>query len=255
MALIAKDSAHMVDEKRYRGFYSVVQVIVKKFEDLQAEGNTEPTYNHLCHLDKYRLRRLKRKLDATYEAAFATDKPPVCEWEDVLLLTGGVLSTISAAPGLGLLKPAGTVLGQISELVKTKRGNKAEYGDLLRLASGILADLTSKMQRSDIKPTEDMESGVIEFERTLVRVRDSITGLTRESRTKSWGRLLFASKTKEELAGLRKELGDAHNRFMAGNMFAVCLDVKAVSCDVQALHDSVQAVRLELHYAKFAFFF
>ncbi|KAJ8088766.1 hypothetical protein PM082_014010 [Marasmius tenuissimus] len=169
VALIAKDLAHKVDERRYQGFYSVVQVIVEKFEgmDMQAEGNTKPSSNRLCLLDKYCLRQLKRKVDATYKAAFTS---PVCKWEDILLLTGGVLSTISVAPRLGLLEPAGSILSQISELVKTTRDNKAEYGELLCLASGILADLTSKMQRSNIKPTEDMEHGVREFERWVLKL-------------------------------------------------------------------------------------
>ncbi|KAL0058731.1 hypothetical protein AAF712_014571 [Marasmius tenuissimus] len=125
------------------------------------------------------------------------------------------------------------------------------------------------MQRSNIKPTEDMEHGVREFERTLVQICDSITELTQESRTKCWGYLLFANKTKE-LAGLRKELEDAHIRFMvdvflnvtlntcgfhlahgihsqASNMFAVCLEVKAVSYDVQVLHHLVRALSKYAH--------
>ncbi|KAK1233192.1 hypothetical protein PQX77_003658, partial [Marasmius sp. AFHP31] len=242
LTLVAGDPAHEIDEKRYRGFYSAVQDIVKRLEDVQAKGNPHPAYSCLpSYLDKYRLGRLRKKVDAKYHVASKTAKPAVCKWEDGLILAGGVTSTISAGPGLDLLKPVGAVLSQIGELVKTIRGNKAEYADLHRLAARTLVDLTSKIQRSDVKPTEDLERSVGDFARVLVRIRDTMAEVQRESRTKRWGRLLFANKTKEELAGLRKELGDAHNRFMAGNMFAVCLDVKAVAYDVQALHHSVQA--------------
>ncbi|KAK1234127.1 hypothetical protein PQX77_002672, partial [Marasmius sp. AFHP31] len=213
--LIAKDPAHKVDEKAYRGFYNVVQDIVKRLERTQAEGNLSPAQSRLFRLDKYRLGWLEKKFDARYEVALKTHKPPVCRWEDVLILTGGVVSTISAAPGLDVSKSVGGILSQIGELAKTTRGNRAEYTDLFRLAAGILDVLTTKMQTSHFKPTEDMVQCVGDFERTLIRIRDAITELKGESRTKRFGRLLFANKTKEELSSLRRELGDAHNRFMA----------------------------------------
>ncbi|KAK1228294.1 hypothetical protein PQX77_008658 [Marasmius sp. AFHP31] len=217
--LITTDPAHKVDEKRYRGFYSVVQTIVKHFETIQTERNRNCA--HSCGrpslLDKYRLRMLKTKLNAGHRTA-SRSKPPVCKWEDVVILTGGVVSTISNAPGLDVLKPLGSTLSQIGELIKTLRGNKAEYTDLLNIAIGILAELASKMevQTGDVivKPTEDMERSVRSFERTLIRIRDSLTELTRESRTERLGRLMFANKTKEELALLRRDLGDAQMLFM-----------------------------------------
>ncbi|KAJ8088794.1 hypothetical protein PM082_014040 [Marasmius tenuissimus] len=232
--LITKDSAHKTDEKGYRGFYSIVQNIVRRFEDIQAKGNPRPVHARFCHLKKYRLRRLKRKLDSEYKAASTNRKPPVCKWEDVLILTGGVVSTISAAPGLDLLKPVGSVLSQLGELVKTTRSNKAEYADLLRLATAILAELTTKFQAGHVKPTEDMQRSVRDFERTLIRIRDSIIELEREPRVKRLGRLLFANKTKEELAGLQKELERAQMVFMTSNMFAMRLEVQAVHLEVQA---------------------
>ncbi|KAL0062433.1 hypothetical protein AAF712_010712 [Marasmius tenuissimus] len=170
MSLITKDPAHKADEKRYRGFYSVVKEITKRFEDTQAEGNSYPAQSRLpsC-LDKYRLTRLRKKLDANYSIAYKTRKPSVCKWEDAMILAGGAVSTISSGPGLDLLKPVGVVLTQIGELVKTIRGNRAEYADLHRLAAGILADLSRKMQRSDVRPTEDMECSVRDFERPSIR--------------------------------------------------------------------------------------
>ncbi|KAL0058729.1 hypothetical protein AAF712_014569 [Marasmius tenuissimus] len=201
VALISKDRAHRVDEKGYRRFYSVIQDIVKR---LEAEGNPNPSRSRLSPLDKYRLRRLKRKLNAEYRAASKTHKPAVCKWEDVLILTGG---------------PVGSVLGRVGELVKTARGNKAEYMDLLHLAAVILFELTRKMQTCSVKPTEDMERGVRDFERTLIRIRESLIKLERESRITRLGRLLFANKTKEELAGLQKELERAQMVFMASFSF------------------------------------
>ncbi|KAJ8088762.1 hypothetical protein PM082_014006 [Marasmius tenuissimus] len=232
VALISKDRAHRVDEKGYRRFYSVIQDIVKR---LEAEGNPNPSRSRLSPLDKYRLRRLKRKLNAEYKAASKTHKPAVCKWEDVLILTGGVVSTISNAPGLDLFKPVGSVLGRVGELVKTARGNKAEYMDLLHLAAVILFELTRKMQTCSVKPTEDMERGVRDFERTLIRIRESLIKLERESRITRLGRLLFANKTKEELAGLQKELERAQMVFMTSNMFAMRLEVQAVHLEVQAV--------------------
>ncbi|KAJ8088775.1 hypothetical protein PM082_014019 [Marasmius tenuissimus] len=88
------------------------------------------------------------------------------------------------------------------------------------------------MQRSDVRPTEDMECSVRDFERILVRIHDAMAEVQRESRTKRWGRLLFANKTKEELASLRKELGDAHNRFMASVSPHVMLD----PCNLAVAH-------------------
>ncbi|KAK1226364.1 hypothetical protein PQX77_010653 [Marasmius sp. AFHP31] len=120
VALIAKDPAHKVDEKGYREFYGIVRDIVKRFKDIQAEGNPKPAHTRFCHLEKYRLRRLKGKLDSAYKAASTPHKPPVCKWEDALILAGGVVSTISAAPGLDLLQPIGSVLSQLGELVKVR---------------------------------------------------------------------------------------------------------------------------------------
>ncbi|KAL0067965.1 hypothetical protein AAF712_004868 [Marasmius tenuissimus] len=234
LVLIKEDPAHKIDEKRYRGFYSTAQDIVKHFEDIRAKGNPNVAHGRLpSYVDKCRLARLKKRLNAKYNVASKMPKPAVCKWEDGLILAGSVTSTISAGPGLDLLKPVGTVLSQIGELVKTIRGNKAEYADLYRLVAGILADLTSKVQRNDVKPTEDMERRVEDFERALTRIRDSIAELGRESRTKRWSRLVFANKAKEELAGLRKELGDAHNRFMASVFPHVMRD----TCNLAPAHD------------------
>ncbi|KAL0067967.1 hypothetical protein AAF712_004870 [Marasmius tenuissimus] len=251
IALIKKDPAHKADEKGNRGFYSIVRDIVRRFENLQAEGNPKPTHARLCHLDKYRLRRLKGKLDSAYKAASTTQKPLVCRWEDVLILTGGVVSTISAAPGLDVLKPVGSVLSQLGELVKTAHSNKAEYADLLRLATAILAELTTKFQAGHVKPTEDMQRNVRDFERTLIRIRDSITELEREPRVKRLGRLLFANKTKEELGGLQKELERAQMVFMTSNMFAMRLEVQAVHLEVKA----VRALEVDTRASGVVFFF
>ncbi|KAK1230706.1 hypothetical protein PQX77_006192 [Marasmius sp. AFHP31] len=211
--LIAKDPAHKVDEKAYRGFYKYVSFrdIMKRLESTQAEGNLSPAQSRLFRLDKYRLGRLEK---SSTHGFIQTHVPPACKWEDVLILTGSIVSTISAAPGLDLLKCVGGILSQIGELVKTTRGNKAEYTELFRLAAGILHELTTKIQTSHVKPTDDKRC-VGDLERTLIRIRDSISEIERESRTERLGRLLFAAKTKEELSCLRRELGDAHNRFMA----------------------------------------
>ncbi|KAJ8088796.1 hypothetical protein PM082_014042 [Marasmius tenuissimus] len=251
VALITKDPAHQADEKGYRGFYSIVRDIVGRFENLQAEGKPKPAHVRLCHLEKYCLRRLKGKLDSAYKAASTTQKPPVCKWEDVLILTGGVVSTISAAPGLDLLKPVGSVLSQLGELAKTTRSNKAEYVDLLCLAATILAELTTKFRVGHVKPTEDMQRSVRNFERTLVRIRNSITELEHEPRAKRLGRLLFANKTKEELAGLQKELERAQMVFMTSSMFAMRLEVQAVHLEVQA----VRALKVDTRVSGVDIFF
>ncbi|KAK1215409.1 hypothetical protein PQX77_021984 [Marasmius sp. AFHP31] len=166
--LITTDPAHKVDEKGYCEFYSAVQTIVKHFETIQTERNPNCAHRRPSFLDKYRLRMLKTKPNAGYKAA-SRSKPPVCKWEDVMILTGSVVSTVSNAPGLDVLKPLGSTLSQIGELIKTLRGNKAEYTDLLNIAIGILAELASKMevQTGDVivKPTEDMERSVRSFER------------------------------------------------------------------------------------------
>ncbi|KAJ8085912.1 hypothetical protein PM082_004731 [Marasmius tenuissimus] len=93
------------------------------------------------------------------------------------------------------------------------------------------------MQTSRVKPTEDIEHCVKNFERTLIRVRDSITEIERESRTKRLGRLLFANKTKEKLSSLRRELGDAHNRFMASVSFPIFVICGLLMMSVSGGHD------------------
>ncbi|KAL0067971.1 hypothetical protein AAF712_004874 [Marasmius tenuissimus] len=215
VALTTKDPAHQADEKGYRGFYSIVRDIVRRFENLQAEGKPKPAHVRLCHLEKYCLRRLKGKLDSAYKTASAVKSQALrMQMGRRADSNWGVVSTISAAPGLDLLKPVGSVLSQLGELAKTTRSNKAEYVDLLCLAATILAELTTKFRVGHVKPTEDMQRSVRNFERTLVRIRNSITELKHEPRAKRLGRLLFANKTKEELAGLQKELERAQMVFM-----------------------------------------
>ncbi|KAJ8085913.1 hypothetical protein PM082_004732 [Marasmius tenuissimus] len=126
--LIVKDPVHKVDEKGYRGFYNVVQDIAKRLESTQAGGNPNAAHSRLLRLEKYHLRRLEKKLDAQYKAALKTHKLPVCTWEDALILTGSIVSTVSAAPGLDVLKSVGGILSQIGELTKTTRGNSRIYG-------------------------------------------------------------------------------------------------------------------------------
>ncbi|KAK1230890.1 hypothetical protein PQX77_006005 [Marasmius sp. AFHP31] len=51
------------------------------------------------------------------------------------------------------------------ELIKTTRGNKAEYADLNCPAASILDELVRQMQTSHVKPIEGMKHYVGDFER------------------------------------------------------------------------------------------
>ncbi|KAK1226365.1 hypothetical protein PQX77_010654 [Marasmius sp. AFHP31] len=111
-----------------------------------------------------------------------------------------------------------------------------------------MAELTSKLRAGDVKPTEDMQRSVRDFERTLIRIHDAITKLEHEPCAKCLGRLIFTNKTKEELAGLQKELERAQIVFMTSNMFAMRLEVQAVHLEVQAVRAlEVGGSRLRLH--------
>ncbi|KAK1222376.1 hypothetical protein PQX77_014771 [Marasmius sp. AFHP31] len=172
------------------------------------------------------------------------------KWEDALNLAGGVTSMISTVPGLTLLKPVGTLLGQFGERVKTTHGNKDECAELLRLATRILAGLSGKLQvRVQTQPNainsghyevaEDTRRGIGAFQRTLIRIRDCMTKLEHKSRVKRFRRLAFANTTKEDLASFRKELGDAQMEFMTSNVYAIRLELCGVHDAVRVLDNKI----------------
>ncbi|KAK1226368.1 hypothetical protein PQX77_010657 [Marasmius sp. AFHP31] len=214
--LMENDPDHTVNEKRYREFYVTVQDIVKQFEkitstDTQGNSASKPT-----RFRKLVIFKLKRKLEREFKQAVAPQKTSLCKWEDILVLTGVVVSTISAVPALAPLKPIGSVLEQLGELVKTVRTNNEECAELLHRATSILVELSRAMRMgSDFGPTEDMKRAIKAFERTLIHIRDYVNRLQQEPFLKTFGRVIFASKTKEDLADLRKELEGAQMVFMA----------------------------------------
>ena len=89
---------------------------MKDIEDIQT-----PVHNYASWRERCRLHLLKRKLKSGYKAA-SSRKNPMCHWEDALILTGGVVSKISGAPGLAPLKALGDVLNEIGEQVKVRTG-------------------------------------------------------------------------------------------------------------------------------------
>ncbi|KAL0058727.1 hypothetical protein AAF712_014567 [Marasmius tenuissimus] len=189
-------------------------------------------------------------------------------WENGLILAGSVVSTLSSVsesgvPGLAILKPVGTVLQQLGELVRTLRGNTEEINNLLYLATRIFNELSTKIQDQmqfngttidhPIELTEEMTRHIEAFGRILSRIRGYVEKLGRKTLAK---RCLLASTTKEDLAGFRKELMDAHMIFMTSNVCAIRLEVHGavqslskVTYDGDTLRDTKEdlaALRREL---------
>ncbi|KAL0067968.1 hypothetical protein AAF712_004871 [Marasmius tenuissimus] len=161
---------------------------------------------------------------------FQSQKPSVCRWEDVLVLTGVVVSSISAAPVLAPLKPVGSVLEQLGELVKTVRTNNEECAELLHRATSILVELSRAMQMGpELEPTEDMKRAIKAFERTVIHIRDYVARLQQESNVKTFGRVVFANKTKEDLADLRREMEGAQMVFVTSNICAIRVGMHAIA--------------------------
>ncbi|KAK1221352.1 hypothetical protein PQX77_015839 [Marasmius sp. AFHP31] len=129
--LIAKDLVHKLDEKGYRGFYNAIQDI-SSFPPGQL-----PSWS------------VKKKVDARYEAALKTHKTPVCKWEDALILTGSIVSTISSAPGLDLLKSVGN-LSQIEDHTGEQSGIR-ELASALRRTLIRIRDIIMELERDLIR--------------------------------------------------------------------------------------------------------
>ncbi|KAK1226369.1 hypothetical protein PQX77_010658 [Marasmius sp. AFHP31] len=212
--LMENDPGHTINEKRYRGFYVTVQDIVKQFEKITSTDQGNPGSKPI-QFRKIVLFKLKRKLEREFKKALTPRKTSSCRWEDVLVLTGVVVSTISAIPVLAPLKPVGSILEQLGELVKTVHTNNEECAELLHRATSILAELSRAMQMGpDLGIMDDMKRDIKAFERALAHIRDYVAQLQRESRLKRLSHVVFASKTKEDLADLRRELEGAQMVFM-----------------------------------------
>ncbi|KAL0069133.1 hypothetical protein AAF712_003819 [Marasmius tenuissimus] len=145
--LITKDRGHSTNDKGYRGFYKVVQDIIKLFKNQQ--NRPEPT-GLRCKLASIKLKKKCRELRRELKREFKNSSGvPRYTWENGLVLAGGVVSTLSGVSeicGVPGLKPVGTVLQQLGELVKTLRGNTEEINNLLYLATRIFNDLSAKIQ-------------------------------------------------------------------------------------------------------------
>ncbi|KAJ8088747.1 hypothetical protein AAF712_016629 [Marasmius tenuissimus] len=256
--LMAKDPEHRVDERGYQGFYKVVQNIIDLLENQQNTNSPpEPTGSLVPGWIKSRRplapnkRQLKKELKREFKKASGAVR---CKWENALILAGGAVSMISTVPGLALLKPIGTVVGQLGELIKTIHSNKDECEHLLYLATRHLVDLSGKMQDHlqvqtqpdgavttiPFKPTENMKRDIEAFRRTLTRVCDYITKLEYEPRFRRFQRRVLASTTKEELAAFRKELEDARSVFTTGNIWAIHFKTKETHDTLQSLAKTVR---------------
>ncbi|KAJ8088790.1 hypothetical protein PM082_014036 [Marasmius tenuissimus] len=252
VALMEKDPGHTVGEDDYREFYRVVQDIIDLLEDLK-ETDLPTNPSRFSTLDLIRLKRkrrrkkrkLKRELKKEFERAFQAAR---YKWEDAIILSGRVVSTISTLPSLAMLKPVGSVLEQLGELIKTMHGNKDECAELLHLATRIVADLSGTIQgqsqmlpdaaivTSHFEPREELKRDLRTFERTLLRIRDYVTNLERESRVKRLRRFVLATAIKEDLASFRKELGDAQLVFVTRNVCAIRIQVHQVHDAVRLLN-------------------
>ncbi|KAK1233196.1 hypothetical protein PQX77_003663 [Marasmius sp. AFHP31] len=70
---------------------------------------------------------------------------------------------------------------------------------------------------------------LITRQRALTHIRDYVAQLQRESRLKRLGHVVFAGKTKEDLADLRRELEGAQMVFMTSNFCAIRVGVQAIA--------------------------
>ncbi|KAJ8088793.1 hypothetical protein PM082_014039 [Marasmius tenuissimus] len=228
--LMDNDPDHTINEKRYREFYLTVQDIIKQFEKMTSTDTQGNPASKPIRFRKLVLFKLKRKLEREFKKAVTSQKPSVCRWEDVLVLTGVVVSSISAAPVLAPLKPVGSVLEQLGELVKTVRTNNEECAELLHRATSILVELSRAMQMGpELEPTEDMKRAIKAFERTVIHIRDYVARLQQESNVKTFGRVVFANKTKEDLADLRREMEGAQMVFVTSNICAIRVGMHAIA--------------------------
>ncbi|KAK1226367.1 hypothetical protein PQX77_010656 [Marasmius sp. AFHP31] len=232
--LITKDRGHSISDRGYRGFYKVVQDIIKLLENRQ--NIPEPTgLRRKPALIKLRMKCsvLRRELKKEFKNTSGVPRYP---WENSLILAGGVVSMlngVSGIPGSTLLKPIGTVLRQLGELIKTLHGNTEEIRNLLYLATRIYNDLSAKIRDQmqsngtarSFELTEEMTQHIEAFGRILDRIRGYVEKLGRKTLAKRCLRVVLASTTKEDLAAFRKELMDAHTIFMTSNISAIRLKV------------------------------
>ncbi|KAJ8080216.1 hypothetical protein PM082_017046 [Marasmius tenuissimus] len=231
--LITKDRGHSTNDRGYRGFYKVVQDIIKLFENRQ---NRPEMTGLRCKLASIKLKKkcseLRRELKREFKNSSGA---PRYTWENGLVLAGGVVSTLSGVSeicGVPGLKPVGTVLQQLGELVKTLRGNMEEINNLLYLATRIFNDLSAKIQDqmhsngTAIELTEELTRHIEAFGRILNRIRGYVEKLGRKTLAK---RCLRVSATKEDLAGFRKELMDVHMIFMTSSVCAIRLEVHGIA--------------------------
>ncbi|KAL0058733.1 hypothetical protein AAF712_014573, partial [Marasmius tenuissimus] len=200
----------------------IVQDIIKHFEkNISTDAQGSPPKPIRLH--KFVLYKLRRKLEREFKKAVGPHKSSLCRWEDVLVLIGVVASNISVVPVLAPLQPVGSVLEQIGELVK-------ECAELICRATNILAELSRAMQMCpDLELLDGVKRDIVAFERALIHIRDYVSQLQRESRLKTLGRVVFASKTKEDLEDLRKELECAQMVFMTSNICAIRVGVHAIA--------------------------
>ncbi|KAL0566434.1 hypothetical protein V5O48_015575 [Marasmius crinis-equi] len=234
----------MTGQKGCEGFYDVVGNIIKH---LKLQPTEDPTRS-AKKAHKRRMAELKETLKHKYKQASQVGVSSSRGWmkyqitpsgqveisslklEDALVVVGNIVKTIGEAPGLASLKVAGSLLGQIGDLVNsTIQTNKAECTSTLNHVASILGDLAWKMQRSARKPTEDMKDNIGALERTLVHVHDYVLELQQEKGWRRAARFVFAHKTQEELASLRKELERTQLTFVTSSMVTVRLELPAQS--------------------------
>ncbi|KAL0566684.1 hypothetical protein V5O48_015319 [Marasmius crinis-equi] len=213
VALRKQNPSHTIEQKGYEAFYNVVVDVVKHFE-LQTTENPTTWNRSAKKAHKLRVAELKKTLKREYKRASQAEP---FKLEDTLVIVGNIVKTIGEAPGLAPLKVAGSLLGQVGDLVKTIHSNKAECTSTLNHAASILGNLTRKMQYSSREPTEDMKDDIRAFEHTLVHVRNHVIKLQQEKGWRHVARFAFAHKAKEELASLRKELERAQLTFVPSN--------------------------------------
>ncbi|KAL0571264.1 hypothetical protein V5O48_010694 [Marasmius crinis-equi] len=217
VSLRQQNPSHTTDQKGYDGFYNVVTDIVKHF---QLQTTEDPTTRNRSakKAHKRRTADLKSSLKHEYKRASQVE---LFKREDALLVVANIVKTIGDAPGLAPLKLAGGCwVKSVIQSRHTIQSNKAECTSILDHAASILDDLARKMEPSTHKPAEDMKDDIRAFERTLVRVRDHIVKLQGEKGWRRVGRFVFAHKTKEELASLRKELERAQLTFVTRSIVA-----------------------------------
>ncbi|KAJ8088768.1 hypothetical protein PM082_014012 [Marasmius tenuissimus] len=101
--------------------------------------------------------------------------------------------------------------------------------------------------RPDLEPLDGIKRDIVLFERVLIHIRDYIAHLQRESRVKSLGRVVFASKTKEDLADLRKELEGAQIVFMTSNICAIRVSMHPIAVQTNDKLPAVQGGDADLY--------